>query len=615
MQEITRFLQEIPPFSQLPDEQNRLIAEHIQIEYFPEGHDIIVYQGTPAAYLYIIQRGSVDLLRENEGVQVFDTLSEGDLFAYPSLIRKKSPIVTVRTREETLAYLIPAATFDRLRREYPVFARYFAASTIERLTHRLQARQANASPELFGIRLRDLIQRRLISAPPDITIRQAANIMSEHNVSSLVVESTPPGIVTDRDLRNRVLAAGFTDDAPITTIMTSPVLALSSDSLVFEALLTMLERGFHHLPVEEKGQIVGLVTHTDILRRQSKSPLFLPRQLERASSMHELKAYTDHVTATVGNLLDEGARVSDIGRVVAVAHDALLVRLLQDAERYMGPPPCPYAWLVLGSEGRYEQTLRTDQDNALIYADDAPPDAPEYFSALADRIVQQLVECGFPPCPGYIMANNPYWRQPLHVWQSYFYQWINNPKEEALLRVSIFFDYRQIYGTLPAEPALRPIIQGGSQNKVFLGRLARVALRQHAPISFFRQLVLERSGEAKDLIDLKARGTALIVDLARLYCIQTGCVETNTPARLRASSARSGLSETGAEELIAAFELISLLRLRYQYQQIRAGKEPQNHVPVSWLSALERRELKEVLWAVERIQQSVELSFQIDLFA
>jgi CBS domain-containing protein len=617
MEDIVRILQSIPPFHLLSSEQLERIANVIQIEYFPTGHDVMVHNGPVSEYLYIIQRGSVDLLREDEdnGVQIFDTLDEGELFGYPSLIRRRPPIVTVRTREETLLYLLPADTFHHLRRDVPSFARFFASSVIERISHRLKVREASASPELFRLRLGD-IMAELVSAPPDITLRQAAQIMSEHKISSLVITSDPPGIITDRDFRNKVLARGINDTTPVKEVMTTPVIALPADSLVFEALMTMLEHGFHHMPVTNNGQVVGLVTHTDIMRQQSKSPLFLPRQLERARNDKELRSYADQVMATAGSLLDEGARVSDIGRVVALAHDALVVRLIQDAEQTLGSPPCPYAWLLLGSEGRYEQILRTDQDNALVYADDAPPEAGDYFTQLAEYVIDKLLQCGFPPCPGNVMATNPQWRQPLAAWQEYFQEWIDAPRENTLLRIGVFFDYRKVYGTLDVDSTLRPVIKQGAENRIFLGRLSRVAIRHHAPVSFFRKLVVERSGEERNLLDLKARGTGLIVDLARLFALEVGCHRTNTVSRLRqCTKGGSSLSPEGAEELIAAFEMTSLLRLRYQYEQMKQGKQPATQVPVSWLSVLERRELKEALWAVARIQRSIELEFQTELFS
>jgi CBS domain-containing protein len=270
---------------------------------------------------------------------------------------------------------------------------------------------------------------------------------------------------------------------------------------------------------------------------------------------------------------------------------------------------------VLGSEGRYEQTFRTDQDNALIYSDDAPPDADEYFSVLAERVVGQLADCGFPRCPGDIIATNPRSRQPLRVWKEYFRTWISKPDEMSLLRVTIFFDFRKVYGTLDVEPELRPVINQARENRVFLGRLARAALRQPAPIGFWRNLIVERNKNERDLFDLKHRGSALVVDLARLFALESGCAHTNTLMRLLQSPNQSSLSRSGAEELVAAFELITLLRLRHQNRQLRRNEEPTNQVSLSNLSAMWRRDLKEALMAVGRVQRHVELEFQTGLFA
>lgn len=610
MEEIIRSLAVHPPFDQLPPDELSRIAASVKVEHFAAGYDILLYGGSPAEFLYIIMQGSVDLLREEGGLQVFDTYGVGEVFGHVSLIRAKPPIVTVRAHEDTLAYLVPAAVFHQLRHAYPAFAQFFSVSASERLRHAIQARHAEAEPTLFQTRLRDLIRSTPLTIPPYASVRQAAGLMRDHDASCLIVETTPPGIFTDRDLRNRVVAEGVSDSTHVARVMSAPARALPADSLVFEGFLMMLEHDFHHILVTENGgEVIGVVTETDIMRQQGRSSLMLPNRLQRAHSIADLRAYTDQVTTTVGGLLNAGARVSDIGRMVAVAHDALLAQLLADAELALGPPPCPYAWLVLGSEGRYEQTLRTDQDNALVYADYAPSFAP-YFASLAERVVEQLVFCGFPRCPGDIMATNQEWRQPLHVWQNYFRGWISTPDEEALLRAAIFFDYRQVYGDLDVDAVLRPLIERGRDNRVFLARLARTALRQPAPLGFFRQIVRERVGDQRDLIDLKVRGTGMVVDLARLFALEAGCSETNTLARLRLSAGQSTLSASGAEELSAAFELISLYRLRHQYQQMQRGEEPTNQLPLSRLSEWEQRELKEALLAIGRTQRSIAFVFQ-----
>ncbi|HMQ34591.1 MAG TPA: DUF294 nucleotidyltransferase-like domain-containing protein [Chloroflexaceae bacterium] len=618
MEEIAAFLQSYPPFDRLPPETLARLVPAVQIEYFATGHEILTHGGEPARFLYVVRKGSVDLLREQEGgAQIFDTLGPGEAFGHPSLVRGQPPIVTVRAHSETLALLIPAAEFHHLRASYPPFAEFFAAAALERLDHALRSRHAEAVPSLFRLRMGDLLRRPVVAVRPEMSVREAAAHMREHGVSCVIVNNPPydllddgSGILTDRDLRNRVLAAGVPDSTPVSAVMTAPAISIPADSMVFEGLLLMLEHRIHHLPVTRGGLVVGLVTDRDILRRQSHSPLFLPRQLERAASLEELRHYSDQVFATISDLLDQDARFSDLGRVVAVAHDALHKRLLRDAEAELGPPPAPYAWLVLGSEGRFEQTLRTDQDNALIYADDAPPEAEPYFKALAELMVERLVACGFPRCPGEIMASNPRWRQPLAAWQDYFARWIDAPDEENLLRTAIFFDFRQVYGELRAEAALRPIVRRAWANRLFLARLARAALRTPAPLTFFRGITLERRGDQRDLLDLKLRGTAMVVDLARLFALEAGVSETGTMARLRAAWPEASLSEEEAEALIQAFELISLLRVRHQRGQIDQGLAPTNHISVSRLSPLERRELKESLQVIARVQRGLAAEYQ-----
>ncbi len=618
MDEIAAFLSAYPPFDRLRPEAVALAARNAQIEYFAAGHDLLSYGGAPAQFLYIIRKGQVDLLREDGGtIRIFDTLGPGEACGYPSLMRGKPPIVTVRARTELLAYLIPAAIFHQLRAEEPAFASFFAASALQRLDFALQQRHAEADPVLFQTRLGDLVSREPVIIRPDATVREAATLMSEQQVSCLLVDLPPyglldedTGILTDRDLRSRVLAAGLPDTTPVAQVMSAPALTLPAASLVFEGLLLLLERKIHHLPLTADGQVVGIITHTDILRRQSGSPLFLPRQLERAQSLDDLRRYCEEVAATVDVLLDSGARVSDIGRVVAVAHDALLQRLLRDAEAELGPPPAPYAWLVLGSEGRYEQTLRTDQDNALVYADEHPPDAPAYFAALAELVVERLVACGFPRCPGDIMATNPRWRQPLAAWQATFARWIDEPDEEALLRSAIFFDLRQVHGKLAAEAGLRPIIERARGNTIFLARLARAALRTPAPLTIFQQIATQRRGEQRHLLDLKLRGTALIVDLARLFALEAGRPETSTVARLRTAWPAASLDQAEAEALVAAFDLLGLLRLRHQRAQIARGEQPDNLIVVPDLNPWEQHELKASIQAIARVQRGLANAYQ-----
>jgi CBS domain-containing protein len=434
--------------------------------------------------------------------------------------------------------------------------------------------------------------------------------MRDEHVSSLIVDGQPPGLVTATDLRDRVLAAGLGPDTRVHQVMTTPLHTMPSDTSLGELLLAMVDQGIHHLPLTRHGQLIGLVTDTDLLRHESRHPLFVRRQLDRATSTEELAAYPREVTAAAARLIGAGAPAGDITRFVASAHDALYVRAVRDCEAALGPPACPYALLVLGSGARRESTLNTDQDHALVLADDPLPDADTWLAALAEQLGATLERCGLPRCPGDVMATNPARRVPLGAWQDQFARWIEQPEEDALLEATIFFDFRQLHGDLDAEQPLRRAIRRAAGNRRFLGRLAAAALRGRPPLGFLRHL----RGDHRSRIDLKAHGTAAVVDLARLLALEAGHPETTTVARLRAA-AEHGTAGTAAADLVAAFEYLQQLRLRHQADALAAGAVPDDVVTLSELTALQRRWLKDAVHLLHTCQESVRIAYRTDFIS
>jgi CBS domain-containing protein len=374
MEEIARFLARHAPFDQLPARVLAQTAATVEIEYFARGARILRQDGSPSRYLHLIVKGTVELRQAADGDawELVETLAAGEAFGQLSLLSHTAHLWDAVAREDVLAYLIPAEQVKRLRRQ-PGFEALLARRAGDRLRHALAASRLAAPLGLLQVQADELVTRPLVTCAPTETVTEAARRMRSERVSSLIVEGEPPGLVTATDLRNRVLAAGRAPDTPVREVMSTSLRTMPADASLGELLLAMVDRGVHHLPLTRAGRLVGMVTDSDLLRQESRHPLFVRRQLERATDPSELAAYAAEVTAAAAALVRAGTPAGDVTRFVSSAHDALYVRAVRDAEVELGPPPCPYALLVLGSGARRESTLRTDQDHALALADDPPP--------------------------------------------------------------------------------------------------------------------------------------------------------------------------------------------------------------------------------------------------
>jgi CBS domain-containing protein len=611
MQEITRFLAGHPPFDGLPPEALAQTAATVEIAYFPRGASILQQGGEPSRHLHVIVKGAVELRQADErgGWELVETLAEGETFGQLSLLSRSAHLWDVVAQQDVLAYLIPAEQVERLRHQ-PGFEALLARRAGDRLRRALAARRAPAPLDLLAVRAGDLVGRPLVTCDPGETVTEAARRMRDQQVSSLVVRARPPGLVTASDLRDRVLAAGRSGETPVAAVMSAPLRTMPAEARLGEVLLVMVDHGIHHLPLTSQGRLVGMVTDTDLLRFESRHPLFVRRQLDRAATPADLSAYAGEVTKAAVRLVAAGSPAGDVTRFVASAHDALYLRVVRDGEAALGPPPCPYALLTLGSGARGESTLRTDQDHALVLADDAPAGAEAWFGDLAEHLAATLERCGLPRCPGDVMATNPARRLTCRAWQQQFAGWIQEPEEDALLDAAIYFDFRQLHGELDAEGTLRPVIRQAAGNRRFLGRLAKAALRRRPPLGFLRQLRGDRQGR----VDLKAHGTAPIVDLARLLALEAGSAELATVARLRAATERRTVGRTAAD-LAAAFEYLQEVRLRHQAGRLQAGAAPDDLIALADLGALERRWLKDAFHLLHTCQESVRIGFHTDLIA
>lgn len=463
------------------------------------------------------------------------------------------------------------------------------------------------SVDLETASVRTVMSPRLITIDAGDDCRVAAELMRGHRIASLVVTGRDePGIVTDRDLANRLVATGRSPDRPVAEIATFPVRTIAAGTPIFEALNEMFATGIHHLPVVEEGRFVGMVTSTDLLALQGRSPLHLRKALDRADSVEALADAVSALPATVEALLAAGTSSADIGRSVATATDRVVRRLLEIAPAELGPAPADFAWLAFGSHGRLEQTLSADQDTGLCYPDDLDEEARAWFAGLGRWVTDALERCGYPRCPGGVMASEQGWRRSVSEWRNEFSSWIHAPDGGHLLGAEIGFDLRTVTGGLDADRLLGPTIATAADSQLFLGRLGREAALHRPPLGFRGRIAVNRSGPHAGTFDVKAGAMLPIVDLARLHRLARGGREVGTFARLEAAAADGSLSPDLAATLREGYGLALRLRLDRHLRCRRDGRPLDNRVDPRQLAPLVRSTLKETFRAIRSAQRLVE---------
>lgn len=603
--EIRDFLAQHAPFDALDAGVLNTLPRQLSVRYARRG-SVVLAAGRENHEMFVLRSGALEI-RDADGALV-ERCEPGNCFGMSSLVRGQPLRYEVTALEDSLLLVLPQGVFNKLRRTQPGFE-HFVSRSADRMRVAVAQLQASERGSTFlQTALTDLVQRAPVVVAEEASVREAAQVMAHERVSSLLVLRGEElvGIVTDRDLRNRVLADGRSADERVARIMTPEPVTAQAGAFAFEALLEMVRRNIHHLPVLEGGRVVGLVSSTDLLRLQTANPLYLVGEIQKQTTLAGLERVSRRLPGVVQVLVREDATADAIGRTVTAVGDALERRLLELAEAELGPPPVPYCWLVLGSQARLEQGLHSDQDNALLLADDARPEHDAYFAALARRVTGGLDACGYAYCPGEVMATNPRWRGPRAQWRRLFEGWVRRPEPEALLYSSIFFDLRALHGDASLLEELQAKVLAGTRgNQTFLAHLSRAALEHRPPLGFFRKFVLQRGGEHADTFDLKHGGVVPIVDLGRVYALAAGLRAVNTQARLAGAAQAGVLSAEGAADLRDALEFIAYVRLRHQGRQVAAGQEPNNFVSPTELSAFEKRHLRDAFSIVKTMQAAL----------
>jgi CBS domain-containing protein len=606
--DLDALLTRLPGCARLGADARAMLAAGSRAEQWAPGIRLVT-EGEPAPDWYcIVESGALQVSRMGpEGDTVLDYLASGDVLD-PGAPGLPAPCSAAAV-EATRAVLVPQSLVARHRG-----ALALGPPTVYR-----------GEMALFVRRVGDLVKGPPVTCRLDATVAEAAQLMTRRSVGSVIVVSedgATAGIVTDRDLRTRVVAPGLSPGTGISRVMSSPVVEIGPGALAFDALLEMMRRGIRHLAVTSDRRLLGVVSSHDLVLLQGAHPVGLAREIEAEESEEGLAALAPRVAAVVKWLAAGGAGAAEIGRLVAELNDRLVRRALAlvlsavEAAGH-GAPPVPFAWLAAGSEGRREQTLKTDQDNGLVYRD--PPAelraaAADYFERVAAAMGRTLGLLGFPPCRGGFMASNPRWRQPESVWREYFHSWMATPQPAPLLEASLYFDLRPIAGALEVGHALWEwVCERAPSQILFLRHMAKTALERHVPLGFFGGFVVERSGEHKDRLDLKARGVFPMTQAMRVYALSLGVRETNTVDRLEAAGARGLFTAAEVTELADAHELIARLRLTHQIACLDAGLAPDNFIDPRTLGKADHLLLKQAFKSIAWVQRHLEDRFQTSL--
>ena len=603
--EIRDFVAAHHPFDQLPEAVLSELPERLEVRYFRR-ESSIPNSGSPDNHLYIVRSGAVELHGTSD--ELLARLGEGDVFGYRASYRNSQTDYQASALEDTLIYRLSANEVDKLCERHAPFAYFFGPANGKTLggviadLGRDSESQINMMTTLVG----DLISRKPIAISLTASIRETAELMSKERVSSILIcgNDQLAGIVTDRDLRRRVVAKGLDYALPITEIMTGAPSTVDAEDYAFEAQLLMARQNIHHLPVMRGDKVVGMLTATDLSKHHTTSAVYLVGDIYKKNQVEEMKQTSARVPQLLLSLASADATAESAGYVITAVTDAITSRLLQLAEEKLGPPPTPYAWLAAGSQARSEQTAKSDQDNCLLLGDGYRPDSHgDYFRELSKFVCDGLDACGYIYCPGEMMAITDKWRQPLRSWKKYFNKWTEQPEPMALMLTSVFFDLRHVYGDVNLFRELRQhVLEKTRGNRIFLAHMVGNALKHQPPLGFFRNFVLIRGGDHDQTFDLKHTGIIPIVDLARVYALAAGSEAVNTQERLSEVAQGGEVTPASARDLSDALEFISYLRIEHQAQQIRQGEPPDNYMSPNDLSHFERSHLKNAFSVVRTMQ-------------
>ncbi len=625
---VLQFLGRTMPFSELDRTILENLCRECTLEHFPKGSLILKQDVTDITHVYLIQTGGVRMSMTTDAkvVTLKEYGGEGASFGASSIVDGEKASFDVEAVEDTFCLLIPREIFLSLMSQNPRLAAYYDEHISEDMmgvvyselrTEKVSLR-AEGSLHLFNTRVVDIIKHRPEVVQASASVRQVAALMAKQGVSSLLVEDLSGkaiGIVTNLDLRTKVVAKGLDYEASVDRIMSSPVKVVPALAFCFEALVTMIQEQVDYLAVEHRREIIGLINARDMMVHLGSSPLYLFREISTQRTVQGLYGLSRKVPILVRSLLEAGARAASVTQMLTVFSDHLLNRILTLIAEDLGDPPCSFCWLGLGSEGRREQTFRTDQDNALVHESLLDPGdwkkAQEYFLAFATQAVEHLEKSGNPRCKNNFMSSNPRWCKDFKSWVKCFDEWITTPMPPDIFLSTIFFDFRSVAGSAYLAEDLRTsVLKRAGKYHNFLKYFLKYFLLNEPPVTFYADSVVEKDDTKVEVLDLKTRTLTPFVEFARIMSLRHGIRETNTLARLRHLADKGHISLDLYTDASQAYEFDIHLTLVHQLKMVEMGRKPENFVLAADLSELERKTLQFSFSVIQELMTHVRREFQ-----
>jgi len=602
-----QFLSKLPPFTFLPEEELQKIAMAVSVKHCPKETELFVQGRSRFEHLYIIRKGAVErYYKENDKEILHEFLSDGDIFGGVSmLLHEGISARMIRTKADTDFYILPKKYFLDLCSRYEAFSKYFSDifgklmldKSFAAIIAKSMQPNEDVVPQFFNQPVENVYARDLVFCETDATIQEAAVMMSRRRCSSIFVREPDGdfiGIVTDNDLRKKVIGAGCDIKRPVAEIMSSPLVAIPARAPVFEVLMSMMQKNIKHLAVTDAGgKVAGAVTISDLIAAQGQSAFFLLREIDAAGRIEDVTDKHSRLPRLIHNLINSGVKADNVAMLISTISDAILNKLIGFAMNELGPPPAGFVFLILGSEGRREQTLKTDQDNAILF-EDQPSEFTEsvrgYFLKFGEKVCTWLDQAGYAFCNGA--------------------KWISTVEPEALMQSSIFFDFRGGYGDTNLDAQLRKhLFASFADRPNFFRYLAENSLYPKPPLGFFGNFVVESKGEHRDAFDIKSSMTT-IVNFTRAYALYHGIEETNTQERLNRLFLKNVLSWRDYHELEQSYSYLMQLRFVRQVEAVmRENGKPDNYIKPKTLSRMEQTMLREIFKSIEKFQAKMSVDF------